>query len=137
MGKTMTKLSNRLLISTVLWCLLSALKSEAFTFSSPVLSNYRQKDQLFNVRLDRTNVLHAHQSFPVDVNEFFKKSVPKPLREALSISKETDENMLDDDIVTLITAAPSSPGFPRPLWLVLLASLPTGLLWHGYYKFAG
>ena len=132
----MARLSSRLLISTVLLCLLSALKGEAFTFSSSILSNYSQKDQLFNVRLDRTNV-HAQQSFPVDVNEFFKKSVPKPLREALSIFKETDENMLDDDIVTLLTAAPGSPGVPRPLWLVLLASLPTGLLWYGYYKFAG
>jgi hypothetical protein len=81
--------------------------------------------------------VHAQQSFPADVNEFFKKPVPKPLREALSIFEDRDENMLDDDIVTLITAAPGSPGFPRPLWLVLFASLPTGLLWYGYYKFAG
>lgn len=117
-------------------CLLSALKGEAFTFSTSILYNYRQKNQLLNVRLDRTNV-YAQQSFPVVVNEFFKKSVPKPLSEALSIFIETDENMLDDDIVTLMTAAPGSPGVPRPLWLVLLASLPTGLLWYGYYKFAG
>jgi hypothetical protein len=142
MGKTMTRLPNRCLISTVLLCLLSALKGKAFAFSSSVLSNYRQIDQLLNVRLDATKGQqgqpHAQQSsFPVDVNEFFKMPVPKPLREALSIFKETDENKLDDDIVTLMTAAPGSPGVPRPLWLVLLASLPTGLLWYGYYKFAG
>jgi hypothetical protein len=126
MGKRITMLSSRCLISTVLSCLLCALKGEAFTFSSSILSNYRQKDQLLNVRLDA-----------VDVNEFFKKPVPKPLRDALSIFKETDENKLDGDIITLMTAAPGSPGVPRPLWLVLLASLPTGLLWYGYYKFAG
>jgi len=35
-----------------------------------------------------------------------------------------------------LTAPPGKPGIPRPLWLVVLGSLPTGLLWYGYYKFA-
>jgi len=76
-------------------------------------------------------------SFPVRLNEFFKGPVPAPLKEAFSIFREeTNEDKLDmEDVVTLLTAAPGSPGVPRPLWLVMLASLPTGLLWYGYYKF--
>lgn len=74
--------------------------------------------------------------FQVQLNEFFKKAVPPPFKNAVSIFRETEATKLDDDIVTLLTAAPGSPGFPRPLWLVILASLSTGLLWYGYYKFA-
>ena len=73
--------------------------------------------------------------FQVQLNEFFKKPVPPPIRQAVSLFFETNPEK-DPDVVTLLTAAPSVPGFPRPLWLVLLGSLPTGLLWFGYYKFA-
>jgi hypothetical protein len=76
-------------------------------------------------------------SFHVKLNEFFKGPVPAPLKGAFSIFREeTNEDKLDmEDVVTLLTAAPGSPAVPRPLWLVMLASLPTGLLWYGYYKF--
>jgi len=76
-------------------------------------------------------------SFHVRLNEFFKGPVPAPFKGAFSIFREeTSEDKLDtEDLVTLLTAAPGSPGVPRPLWLVMMASLPTGLLWYGYYKF--
>jgi len=35
-----------------------------------------------------------------------------------------------------LTAPPESPGLSRPVWLVIAASVPTGLLWYGYYKFS-
>jgi len=74
--------------------------------------------------------------YPVRLNEFFKRPVPPPIKKAFSIFTETPDIRLDDDAVTVLTAAPGRPGVPRPLWLVMLASLPTGLLWYGYYKFA-
>mmetsp|Transcript_3074 Transcript_3074/g.6524 ORF Transcript_3074/g.6524 Transcript_3074/m.6524 type:complete len:321 (+) Transcript_3074:79-1041(+) len=76
-------------------------------------------------------------SFQVRLNEFFKGPVPDPLKTAFSIFREdASEDKLDvEDTVTLLTAAPGAPGVPRPLWLVMLGSLPTGLLWYGYYKF--
>ena len=74
--------------------------------------------------------------FPVQVNEFFKNPVPSPFKDALSVYNEQGSIRTSNDIVTLLTAAPSSPGYPRQLWLVVLASLPTGLLWYGYYFFA-
>jgi len=95
--------------------------SEAFTAKTPA---YAPNSQYAN-------------SVQVRLNEFFKEPVPAPLKEAFSIFREeTNEDKLDlEDVVTLLTAAPGSPGVPRPLWLVMLVSLPTGLLWYGYYKF--
>lgn len=73
--------------------------------------------------------------FQVKLNEFFKRPVPPPIRQSVSLHHEINpEN--EFDAVTMLTAAPSAPGYPRPLWLVLLGSLPSGLLWYGYYKFA-
>ena len=78
-----------------------------------------------------------HKFWQVEVNEFFRNPVPAPLRQSISIFYENDANDLDpEDFITIMTAAPSYPGFPRPLWAVLMASLPTGLLWYAYYKFA-
>ncbi|CAJ1942732.1 unnamed protein product [Cylindrotheca closterium] len=72
----------------------------------------------------------------VEINEFFKKAVPAPFRQSISIFYEKDDELDPEDFITIITAAPSSPGFPRPLWAVLMASIPTGLFWYAYYKFA-
>jgi hypothetical protein len=72
----------------------------------------------------------------VRLNEFFKRPVPKPIRQALQVYREEEDPEQDFEIVSLLTAAPSIPGAPRPLWVVILGSLTTGLLWYGYYKFA-
>jgi hypothetical protein len=78
--------------------------------------------------------------YQAQMNGFFKNRVPFPFQRSLSIFQEGDNKRLNettsDDLVTMITYAPSNPGFPRPLWLVLLASVSTGLLWYGYYIFA-
>ena len=77
-----------------------------------------------------------HKFWQVEINEFFKKPVPAPLRQSISIFYEKGDDLDPEDFITVMTAAPSSPGFPRPLWAVLMASIPTGLLWYAYYKFA-
>lgn len=79
------------------------------------------------------------ESFSVQLNEFFKGPVPKPIKKSLSLYYENGQNNPQEqnlDTISLLTASPSVPGCPRPLWLVVLGSLPTGLLWYGYYKFA-
>jgi hypothetical protein len=76
------------------------------------------------------------ECFQVQLNEFFKQPVPLPLKKSISLYYEATPAPIDLDVVTLLTSAPSVPGVPRPLWLVMLGSLPTGLLWYGYYKFA-
>lgn len=74
------------------------------------------------------------ESFNVQLNEFFKKPVPRPILEKLSVYREKTPQT-EFDTLSLLTASPASPGVPRPLWLVILGSVPTGLLWYGYYKF--
>jgi hypothetical protein len=71
----------------------------------------------------------------VKLNEFFKSPVPRPIKDYVSITKEPSSPKQDYSLVELATAPPGTPGVPRPLWLVILASLPTGFVWYGYYKF--
>lgn len=66
--------------------------------------------------------------FSVQLNEFFKKPVPAPIKRSLSLYMDTEPTKCLD-AVSIITAAPCNPGCPRPLWIVILASVPTGLLW--------
>ena len=80
-------------------------------------------------------VEEEEEPFAVQLNEFFKKPVPRPIKQSIALYYENPPEK-DLDVVSLLTAAPSVPGCPRPLWLVMLGSLPTGLLWYGYYKFA-
>eukprot|EP00980_Cylindrotheca_fusiformis_P021769 scaffold8600_cov111-Cylindrotheca_fusiformis.AAC.1 len=40
------------------------------------------------------------------------------------------------DPLSKLIAPPELPGIPRPVWLTMLGSIPTGLLWYAYYKFA-
>jgi hypothetical protein len=92
----------------------------------------------FSILGSEQGSIEGSQYFQVQLNEFFKTPVPWPIKNAFSIFREeTESDKLDlEDTVTLLTAAPGSPGVPRPLWLVILGSIPTGLLWYGYYKFA-
>jgi hypothetical protein len=74
--------------------------------------------------------------FTVKVNQFFKDPVPKLIQDAVALKDDAKSPSQDFDIIELITARPGKPGVPRPLWFVCLASIPSGLLWYGYYKFA-
>lgn len=75
----------------------------------------------------------AETSFNVQVNEFFKKPVPPAILEQISLRKV---NKVEEGLFGKLTSPPGEPGVPRPLWLVILGSVPSGLLWYGYYKFA-
>lgn len=77
--------------------------------------------------------IEDNPSFNVQVNEFFKGPVPKPIKSYLEVQTNNINGELD--LTYSIQAGPAAPGVPRPLWLVILASLPTGLVWYGYYKF--
>jgi len=39
-------------------------------------------------------------------------------------------------VLDRLLAAPEHPPMPRPLWLVMVGSIPTALVWYGYYKFS-
>ena len=46
------------------------------------------------------------------------------------------KGMAGDDFFSVVTAAPETPGIPRPVWLTIAASVPTGLIWYGWYKYS-
>ena len=73
----------------------------------------------------------------VGLNEFFKNPVPESILENIDIRTKQIQNDKDaiPDFFDMITSPPTIPGVPRPLWTVVSASLPTGLIWYGYYKF--
>jgi hypothetical protein len=88
-----------------------------------------------------SNPRKQKSSLNVDLNKFFKDPVPQSIAQTVEVSSQAAQRVIDGDgssvsVVDYITAPPGSPGVPRPLWLVVLASIPTGLLWYGYYKFA-
>ena len=109
------------------YCILQSSVSDALSTTTRKAQAYPQPS---------SSSFRYEDSFHVKLNEFFKAPVPAPFKKGFSIFEETKDDKLDtDDFVTLLTAAPGSPAVPKPLYMVLMASLPTGLLWYGYYKF--
>lgn len=99
----------------------------------------------FTVRYSRQKTVLLRQSssngeYPsVQLNEFFKGPVldyVPAVANALSLQDDSSSPQQDFDVIELLKAPPGKPGIPRPLWLVILGSVPTGLVWYGYYKFA-
>ena len=77
------------------------------------------------------NVLENEQ-----LNDFFRDPLPESVKEYIVLKKiDKKEYENDKDLVETIIAGPESPGVPRSLSTVILASIPTGLVWYGYYKF--
>lgn len=77
------------------------------------------------------------EDFPsVQLNKFFKDPVPEFILDRVALKDDSSNPKIEFDIVELLTAPPGSPGVPRPLWLVAIGSISSGLLWYGYYKFA-
>eukprot|EP00929_Paragymnodinium_shiwhaense_P015015 TRINITY_DN123011_c0_g1_i1.p1 TRINITY_DN123011_c0_g1~~TRINITY_DN123011_c0_g1_i1.p1 ORF type:complete len:337 (-),score=59.80 TRINITY_DN123011_c0_g1_i1:384-1394(-) len=66
-------------------------------------------------------------------NAFFEQLVIPQIREKVRLKPA---GTAGSGIVDKLTAAPESPGISRPLWLVMVGSIPTALLWYGYYKFS-
>lgn len=85
--------------------------------------------------MESANQTTLEACWNVQLNEFFKKPVPRPVREKLSLYRETNDPQKHFSVMDLLAASPGAPGVPRPLWLVILGSVPTGLVWYGYYKF--
>lgn len=68
-------------------------------------------------------------------NEFWASLVLPAVREKVQL-QEASSSKQQRDLLSLFTAAPEYPGIPRPVWVVVLFSLPTALVYYGYYKFS-
>jgi len=71
--------------------------------------------------------------FCIGTNEFWKQLVIPPVRNYVEIQPS---GTAKNDILSKLIAPPEVPGIPRPVWLTILGSVPTGLVYYGYYKFS-
>ncbi len=69
------------------------------------------------------------------MNAVCERSVVAPVRRAVAI-RPTADAAPTTTIVERLLAPPELPGRSRPLWLVMAGSVPTALLWYGYYKYS-
>jgi hypothetical protein len=85
----------------------------------------------------------------ISVNSFFKYLTIPPIRNFLTQDITPNSNSSNSSISTVtkptkpyytpfetVTSPPALPPIPRPAWLVITSSIPTGLVWYGYYKFS-
>lgn len=67
-------------------------------------------------------------------NEFWKNLVIEPVRNYVEIQPSGSSDLSTP--LAKLTAPPEVPGISRPVWLTIAGSVPTGLVWYGYYKFS-
>lgn len=75
----------------------------------------------------------AVSDFCKGTNAFWSSLVIAPVAEYV---KMRPAGSAGSDFFSVITAPPEKPGIPRPVWLTIAASAPTGLAWYGYYKYS-
>mmetsp|Transcript_21858 Transcript_21858/g.75401 ORF Transcript_21858/g.75401 Transcript_21858/m.75401 type:complete len:308 (+) Transcript_21858:24-947(+) len=76
----------------------------------------------------------AISDFCIGTNEFWSQFVVEPFK---SIAEIRPKGTAGTGFFDVVTAAPETPqGIPRPVWLTILASAPSGLIWYGWYKYS-
>ena len=76
----------------------------------------------------------AISDFCKGTNAFWKTLIIPVVRDYADVKPRGTAR--DDDFFSVVTAAPETPGIPRPVWLTIAASVPTGLIWYGWYKYS-
>ena len=120
-------------------CLILSLLNSVHGFTSP-----RIVPSAASVAVKPSSSLYAGESkdgddnfisdFCIGTNTFWKGLVMKPVRDLVEVRPATITP--DSPIIDKLTSPPELPGIPRPVWLTILGSVPSGLLWYGYYKFS-
>ena len=75
----------------------------------------------------------AISDFCKGTNAFWKQLIIPVVRDYADVKPK---GTAGDDFLSVVTAAPETPGIPRPVWLTIAASVPTGLIWYGWYKYS-
>jgi len=73
------------------------------------------------------------ESFNVRFNLVCKGFVPESVLKYIDVNRNPE--ISDGDFLATISSPPGLPGIPKPVWMVLLASLPSSFLWYFYYRF--
>ena len=71
----------------------------------------------------------------IKTNEFFRTATISPVRNFLTIPSNPPPSSPLAPLEAALSP-PTLPPIPRPTWLTISMSVPTGLLWYGYYKFS-
>ena len=75
----------------------------------------------------------AISDFCKGTNAFWKQLIIPAVRDYADVKPK---GTAGEDFFSVVTAAPETPGIPRPVWLTIAASVPTGLIWYGWYKYS-
>ena len=112
-----------------------AISSEAFvpTRTSTTNTNWESA-----IKAEKNDILSEDfiSDFCKGTNEFWKSLVIEPVKRYVDVQPAESVVTATSDALTKLTAPPETPGIPRPVWLTILGSVPTGLVWYGYYKFS-
>lgn len=76
--------------------------------------------------LGNNTFLEPPRGVPEAVNDLFRKPLGLVPQAEAALEPKTVSTTLETQLLSV-----GSPGIPRPLWLVVAASVPTGLLWYG------
>ena len=76
----------------------------------------------------------AISDFCKGTNAFWKSLIIPVVRDYADVKPRGTADV--EDFFSVVTAAPEVPGIPRPVWLTIAASVPTGLIWYGWYKYS-
>ena len=109
-------------------CLISSFALSTCFKSVFFFSSVRQRALALHATVQEKE--DAVSQFCVGTNTFFKSWVIKPVRDFSElVPAKGGLNFLEK-----ITSPPQSPGLPRPVTLTIAASVPTALVWYGWYK---
>lgn len=119
---------------SVIWLVVLNRLRLSSCFEAPSASTSRRSGVSEVLAKAANDQIDSTPAFAVQVNEFFRRPVPSFIREYLE-NASLEETATVPSTWETIVSPPTVPGVPRPLWIVILASVPTGLVWYGYYKF--
>mmetsp|Transcript_350 Transcript_350/g.367 ORF Transcript_350/g.367 Transcript_350/m.367 type:complete len:361 (+) Transcript_350:121-1203(+) len=95
--------------------------------------NNKEEDNESLVEVILNKYENEINNFCKGTNNFWKQTVIPPVQNYVTIQKA---GTASNDIISKLIAKPELPGLPRPVWLTMIGSIPTGLVWYGYYKFS-
>ena len=115
-----------------------AIVSEAFVQTRISTNPKTLESAIKLVANENKNILSEDfiSDFCKGTNEFWKSLVIEPVKKYVEVQPAGSVVTATSDALTKLTAPPETPGIPRPVWLTILGSVPTGLVWYGYYKFS-
>jgi hypothetical protein len=122
-----------IIIQAFLYFARSPAVSEAFTafISPPTLRNMESTIAAAKQGLSDDLI----SNFCKGTNEFWKSLVIKPVQKYVEVQPAGSIVTETSKALTKLMTPPEQPGIPRPVWLTNLGSIPTVLVWYGYYKF--